>query len=111
MPVSGAGQGHLGPSLGSPWSPPLLLLSKTAELCHTLHVFGDGMGSHPERKAPRGSECLGRAEVLPTSNPSIHPNEGTYPRPGAWTLSGHDRVLFYWEETSVQEVRCGQWPE
>lgn len=71
MPVGGAGRGHLGPSLGSPWSPPLLLLSRTAELCHTRHVFGDGTGSHPERKAPCGSERLGRAEVLPTSHPSI----------------------------------------
>lgn len=42
---------------------------------------------------------------------SIHPSEGTYPRPGAGTLSGHDRVLFYWEETSAQEVRCGRRPE
>lgn len=107
VPLCGHLQGWEGECFFTQVSRLYQLPSRTAELCHTRHVFGDGRGSRPERKALRGSERLGRAKVLPTSHPSI-PGEDTYPRLGAGTCSGHDRVLFYWEETSAQEVRCGR---
>lgn len=134
MPVSGTGQGHsLRPSLSSPWSLPLLpprslcvgtcragkenvssskflgcISSQAEQQSSVTPDVSLGMGgAHVQTERLRVAQCLGRAGVLPTSHPSI-PDKDTYSRSGTGTRSGHDRVLFYWEEMSAQEVRCGR---